>query len=300
MKGAIPQLEAGGFELFVEESWQGNDIADVVEELRAAGQLGRVVVIQAGTNGPVSADVYRRIADALVDADQVVFLTVHADRAWIPGNNALIWSLPSQYPNVTVLDWDGLVSSGAISGMAGDGVNLGLLDARQLYANYVFGVIGRNDLVRPVAAYVNASDLAGLLPAISPIDGDSATSDQPLLVGDGGAEVVDGAGGLCLRVINDDGSGGSTCVADPSAGSLTLGANGIDGSSSWFFLISSTVSVEGAVGCSITQRTAANLRLVHCEGTGDADVASIFFALPDGHRYVTTVSVSGGSGPVTP
>lgn len=158
MKGAIAQLEAGGFGLFVEESWQGNDIADVVEQLDANGQLGRVVVIQAGTNGPVSADVYRRIADALVDADQVVFITVHADRTWIPGNNEIIRSLPAQYPNVTVVDWDGLVSAGAIPGMAGDGIHLGALDARQSYANYVFGAIGRSDLVRPVATHANGTD----------------------------------------------------------------------------------------------------------------------------------------------
>lgn len=173
MKGAVPQLVAGGFELFVEESLQGNDIADAIEQLRAAGQVGRVVVIQAGTNGPVSADVYRRIADALVEADQVVFLTVHADRAWIPGNNAIIWSLPAEYPNVTVLDWDGLVSSGVIPGMAADGIHLGTPSAQQSYANYVFSTIGRTDLVRPIEDGTRVVDISGPWPTYDPSDAET-------------------------------------------------------------------------------------------------------------------------------
>ena len=300
MKGATQQLMAGGFRVDAEESRQGQDFADRVEQLATGGELGRTVVIQTGTNGPVAADDYHRIAEALADADQVVFLTVHASRAWIPGNNALIWSLPSQYANVIVLDWDGLVSAGAVPGMAGDEIHLGTADAQQFYANYIFSAIGRNDLVRPVATSVSASDLVRVLPAISAADGATTTSDQPLLVGDGGAEVVDDVVGRCLRVPNDDGSVGSACNADPSAGSLTLSTSGPNGPTVWFFLVNSAVSVEGAGGCSVTQQTASNLTLVRCETTGDADIASVFFALPDGRRYFTTVPVGGGAGPVTP
>jgi hypothetical protein len=300
MMGAIPQLEAGGFAAFVDVSWQGADIADLVDQLAAAEQVGRTVVIHAGTNGPISADVYHRIADALVEADQLVFLTVHADRAWIPGNNENIWSLPLQYPNVTVLDWDGLVSSGNVPGMAGDGIHLNTLDAKQFYANYIFAAIGRNDLVRPVAGAVSASDLSRVLPPIASTDVDAARSGQTLLVGDDGEEVVDDHGQLCLRVTNDDGSLGGACASDPSAGVLTLGTGRLQTPSRWFFLINSTVSVESAVGCAITQHTSANLTLVRCEGTGDVDAASIVFASPDGRRYATTVPVSGPPGPVTP
>ena len=148
MKGASSQLAAGGFRVDAEESRQGAEIADVIEQLAADGELGPTVVVQVGTNGPVSADVYRRMAEALVDADQVVFLTVHADRSWIPDNNAIIRSLPAQYPNVTVVFWDDLVAEGAVPGMASDGIHLGTSEAQQTYANYVFSAIGRDDLVR--------------------------------------------------------------------------------------------------------------------------------------------------------
>jgi len=161
MMGAAPQLAVGGFRVDAQESRSGIDIADLVLQLAADGELGRIVVLQVGTNGPVAADVYRRIADALADAQQVAFLTVHADRPWIASNNEIIWSLPAQYPNVTVLDWDGLVTNGTISGITSDGIHLGTPGAKQSYANYVFAAIERNDLVLPTTVsnlFVTVSD----------------------------------------------------------------------------------------------------------------------------------------------
>ena len=51
---------------------------------------------------------------------------------------------------MTVLDWDGFVGSGQVPGLAGDGIHLGTAAAKQFYANYIFDVIGRNDLVLPL------------------------------------------------------------------------------------------------------------------------------------------------------
>jgi hypothetical protein len=133
-------------------SRQGKQMVEVIGQHRAAGELGRVVVVQSGTNGSVSQDTYDRMMALLPPemTPMVVFLTVHADRGWIAGNNALIRALPSKYPNVRILDWDGLVASGTIPGMASDGIHLGNGAAKQTYANYIFDVIGRRDLVRPV------------------------------------------------------------------------------------------------------------------------------------------------------
>jgi hypothetical protein len=152
MLGAAPQLQAGGFIVNADVSRQGKQMVDVIGEHRAAGELGQVVVIQSGTNGSVSQETYDRMMAFLPPdlAPIVVFLTVHADRGWIAGNNALIRALTSKYPNVRVLDWDGLVTSGAIPGIAGDGIHLGTTAAKQTYANYIFDIIGRRDLVRPV------------------------------------------------------------------------------------------------------------------------------------------------------
>ena len=152
MLGAVLQLQAGGFVVNADTSRQGLQMVDVIGQHRAAGELGHVVVIQSGTNGSVSQDTYDRMMALLPPemAPIVVFLTVHADRGWIADNNAKIRALPSRYPNVRVLDWDGLVTGGAIPGMARDGIHLDTNAAKQSYANYIFDTIGRRDLVLPV------------------------------------------------------------------------------------------------------------------------------------------------------
>jgi peptidoglycan/LPS O-acetylase OafA/YrhL len=152
MLGAVPQLQAGGFVVNADVSRQGKQMVEVIGQHRAAGELGHIVVIQSGTNGSVSQDTYDRMMALLPPelTPVVVFLTVHADRGWIAQNNALIRALPSRYPNVRILEWDGLVSAGAIPGLASDGIHLGSTAARQTYANYIFDVIGRRDLVKPV------------------------------------------------------------------------------------------------------------------------------------------------------
>jgi hypothetical protein len=154
MLGAKPQLEAGGFTVYAEESHQADWIISVVGQLRAAGQIGKTIVIQTGTNGQVTAEQYDQIMSFLPAAEvpTVVFLTVRAPgKGWIDGNNELIRALPSKYPNqVKVLEWKGLVDSDQIPGMAGDGTHLGTVAAKQTYANYIFDTIGRRDLVLPV------------------------------------------------------------------------------------------------------------------------------------------------------
>ncbi len=158
MLGAVPQLQAGGFVVNAVESRQGEATADVIGQLAASGQLGETVVIQVGTNGSVSDATYDRIMSYLpADAHpNVVFLTVHAPstsshpRGWIAPNNQRIFSLPGRYPNVKLLDWDGLATSGQVPGLAGDGIHLGTKAAKQTYANFIFDVSGHRELVLPV------------------------------------------------------------------------------------------------------------------------------------------------------
>ena len=147
MLGAAPQLQAGGVLVNAAVSRQGGNVADVVAMLRAAGQLGRTVVIQTGTNGSVSDDTLDRIMSYLpAEATPlVVFLTVRAPRGWIADNNIRIRQLPARYPNVKVLDWE--ASSQQISGeLARDGYHLRTNVAKQFYANLIFDAIGRPDL----------------------------------------------------------------------------------------------------------------------------------------------------------
>jgi peptidoglycan/LPS O-acetylase OafA/YrhL len=148
MLGAIGQLQAGGFTVYAEVSRGPNWVIEVLNQMSAGNQIGETVVIQSGTNGPVSAEQYATMMSYLTEVDQVMFLTVKANRDWIEGNNQLIWSLPGQYPNVKILDWAGLAST--VDGLAGDGIHLGTTNAKQTYANFVFTEIGRPDLQQPL------------------------------------------------------------------------------------------------------------------------------------------------------
>jgi hypothetical protein len=150
MQGATNQLAAGGFFVDAQQSRQGTDIAAIVEGYRAAGQIGSIVVLQVGTNGSVSNATYDRIMQSLPAATTpyVFFMTVRAPRGWIDANNQRIWSLPSRYPNVHVIDWSGLAAQHGVK-FCSDGFHIACNSrSQQYFANVVFDAIGRSDLER--------------------------------------------------------------------------------------------------------------------------------------------------------
>jgi peptidoglycan/LPS O-acetylase OafA/YrhL len=150
MQGATNQLAAGGFFVDAQQSRQGTDIAAIVEGYRAAGQIGSIVVLQVGTNGSVSNATYDRIMQSLPAATTpyVFFMTVRAPRGWIDANNQRIWSLPSRYPNVHVIDWSGLSAQHGVK-FCSDGFHIACnAGSQQYFANVVFDAIGRPDLDR--------------------------------------------------------------------------------------------------------------------------------------------------------
>jgi hypothetical protein len=81
----------------------------VVRADRAAGTLGTVLVMELGTNGPISsADV-----DAMMQAAQgvarVVFVNVNVPRSWVAADNAALAAGVARYPGLAVLaDWNAL------------------------------------------------------------------------------------------------------------------------------------------------------------------------------------------------
>jgi peptidoglycan/LPS O-acetylase OafA/YrhL len=147
MLGAAPELTAAGIRVDAVVSRQGGNTANVIANYRAQGQLGRIVIIQTGTNGFVMDPVLDQMMASLPPDKTpiVVFLTVRAPRRWIDPNNARIRALPKRYPNVRVLDWAEL--SHQIEGQfAPDGYHLGSLFAKQFYANAIFDAIGHPEL----------------------------------------------------------------------------------------------------------------------------------------------------------
>jgi peptidoglycan/LPS O-acetylase OafA/YrhL len=149
MLGAAPNLEAAGIHVNAAVSRQGRNVAQVITQLHIANLLGKVVIIQTGTNGPVSDDTFAAIMQNLSPSTTplVVFLTVHAPRGWIADNNTRIRALPSKYKNVKVLDWDVAAQKVQNELSVGDGrIHLSTQHAKQYYANLIFDAVGRPDL----------------------------------------------------------------------------------------------------------------------------------------------------------
>jgi peptidoglycan/LPS O-acetylase OafA/YrhL len=88
-------------------SRQPIEIYDRIRLRKKLGQLGDVVVIGAGTNGPIhTADLVAILHD-LQDRSRVVLITCRADRTWIKQSNAAIWGAYTLFKggNVRVADW---------------------------------------------------------------------------------------------------------------------------------------------------------------------------------------------------
>jgi hypothetical protein len=94
------------FDAFVGQQWyQG--IADV-QTLRAEGQLGSVVIIALGTNGPIDSQLFDEMMQALHGVSRVIFVTNYVNESWTDwqnSNNAVLWSGVSRYPNAVIADW---------------------------------------------------------------------------------------------------------------------------------------------------------------------------------------------------
>ena len=65
MLGAAPILQAAGLNVSAAVSRQGRNMVDVVAKLRASHVLGKVVIIQTGTNGPVDDSVFAALMQLL-------------------------------------------------------------------------------------------------------------------------------------------------------------------------------------------------------------------------------------------
>jgi hypothetical protein len=86
-------------------SRQWSDGEQILQTLKADGQLGGDVIVGLGTNGPITDSDFDNMMTILGGASRVVFVNVHVDRPWQDPNNAVLASGATRYPNVVVADW---------------------------------------------------------------------------------------------------------------------------------------------------------------------------------------------------
>jgi hypothetical protein len=107
MIGAAKQLRSviGDIEVDAKVSRQAVTTVKLVRARRDAGQLGDVVIIHIGTNGPFSAQRFDEIMAQLVDVRRVVVVTVKVPRRWEAPNNSMLVEGVARYPNAVLVDW---------------------------------------------------------------------------------------------------------------------------------------------------------------------------------------------------
>ncbi len=141
MLGAADELTAKGIVVSAEVSRQMRTMVPVVEGLRDTGQLGDAVVVHLGTNGTLGDETMTEFFTALAGVPKVVVLTVKAPRDYVAANNAKIVALPAQFPNVSVLYWDGLANDCPGNCFYDDGIHL-RQEGQDYYSALIFSQLG--------------------------------------------------------------------------------------------------------------------------------------------------------------
>ncbi|HWD56404.1 MAG TPA: hypothetical protein VG346_14855 [Acidimicrobiales bacterium] len=104
------QTDIPGIEVDAAVSRQWSDGVQVLEQLKASGQLGAEVIVALGSNGPVTDGDFDAMMQVLNGASRVVFVNTHVDRPWQDPNNAVLANGVRRYPNVVIADWSTLAA----------------------------------------------------------------------------------------------------------------------------------------------------------------------------------------------
>ena len=145
MQGVQNVLPDHGVVVDAQESIQGKGIIEAIKTARAQFDITGAVIIQCGTNGPVTQAQYDEMATLLADLPHVYFLTIKAPKAWVDANNAIITALPVTHPNVTIIDWHALGTQLAPTDLSKSdgGIHLNSAKAVRFYANMILTALGK-------------------------------------------------------------------------------------------------------------------------------------------------------------
>jgi hypothetical protein len=104
------QQDIPGIEVNAAVSRQWSDGEAILQQLKTEGELGAVVVVELGTNGPITSEDFSTMMSILSGASRVVFVTVHVDQPWQDQVNAVLYSGAQSSAGVVIADWYALGS----------------------------------------------------------------------------------------------------------------------------------------------------------------------------------------------
>jgi peptidoglycan/LPS O-acetylase OafA/YrhL len=114
---------------------------NVARDLRTAGNLGDIVVIHLGTNGPFNSETFDEVMTELSDREQVYVLTIQVPRRWEGQVNDAIAAGLERWPEVKAIDYYSFGKAHP-EYYNDDGVHMNITGQRA-YAAYLKGEIER-------------------------------------------------------------------------------------------------------------------------------------------------------------
>ena len=104
------QQDIPGVDVDAGVSRQWGEGVSILQQKKAAGLLGSVVIVGLSTNGPITTADFDAMMAALSGASRVVFVTVHVDRPWQDPNNGVLAAGVARYHNAALADWNTLAT----------------------------------------------------------------------------------------------------------------------------------------------------------------------------------------------
>jgi hypothetical protein len=127
MLDAEPDLEADipGIDVEAVVSRQWYTGVALAQQLKSEGRLGATVIVDLGTNGPVTPAMFTQMMDVLAGASRVVFVTVHLPSrySWSQSVNATLEQCVPLYPRARLADFNRLADEHP-EWFYGDGVHM--------------------------------------------------------------------------------------------------------------------------------------------------------------------------------
>ncbi len=157
MQGAVTVLLDQGATADAQQNRGPNDVLELVTAYVQNNDVA-VLVVQVGTNGPVTQTEFDAIAASAASVPKVFFMTVNAPLDWIGPNNTIIRALPADHPNVQIIDWEAEAQTILDELSKGDGgVHLNSGTAVRFYANLILAAGGLPAIADPAAGASSSS-----------------------------------------------------------------------------------------------------------------------------------------------
>jgi hypothetical protein len=118
---------------------QMSQAPDVIANLKARGHLGKIVVIELGTNGSFSEKQLLKLLKSLDGADHIILVNTRVPKPWESVVNTTLAQVAATYPETILLDWYA-ASAGHDSFFYKDGVHLNP-EGSEFYADFLANAI---------------------------------------------------------------------------------------------------------------------------------------------------------------